>query len=143
MNTHLEFRAQRHHADLVGADDGLAGLLDALVRPELGHAVREEQQDEAAVEEVDAEQVRHEVELRVEFDDVRDGLGGGDGVGCAFGEAWGGDPVVVVVEHLDGVPAAVQQDVEDVEDEGAVRDHEGHVGPVAHGGRGLADEGSS
>ena len=134
--TNLKLGAQRHDAHLVRADYRLARLLNALVLPQLGHAVGKQQEDKAAVQQVDAEQVGHEGQLRVQAQDVGDGLGGLDGVGGALCEARRGDPVVLVVEHADGVPLAVEEHVQHVQDEGAVGDDEAHV-EVAAAAAGL------
>ena len=80
------------------------------------------------MEEIDTKEVRHERELRVKSEYIRHSLGGSDGVRCALCEAGCCDPVVVVVEHTDGVPFAMDEDVEDVQDESAVGDGETHIG---------------
>lgn len=77
------------------------------------------------MQEVDAEEIGHEGQLRVEMQDGGYGGRGGNGVGGAGVEARGGNPVWiwrVVVEHGDGVPFTVKEDVQDVEDQGAVRE---------------------
>lgn len=106
-STHLELSAKRNDAHLVRPDDGLARQLDALVRPHPRHAVREQQQDKAPVEQVDAEQVGHECQLRIELEDLADGLRRRDGVRRAAVEPRARDPVVVVVQHRYRVPLAV------------------------------------
>lgn len=128
--THLELSAQRDNAHLVRPDDSLARQLDALVRPDAGHAVREQQQYKAPVEQVDAEQVRHEGQLRVELEDLADGLRRRDGVRRAAVEPCARDPVVVVVQHRYRVPLAVQEHVQHVQDVCRVRRHQLQAGPV-------------
>lgn len=105
-------------------DYGLTRKLHALVRPELRHPVGKQQQDEAAVEQVDPKQVRHERQFRVELEDTADGQRGGDRVARAGVEPRARDPVVVVVQHRNGVPLAVQQHMQHVQDVRAIRRHQ-------------------
>lgn len=125
--TYLELCTQRHYAHLVRPNDSLASLLNTLVLPQLRHTIREEQEDKTPMQKVYAKKVGHKGEFRIEAEDVGDGLGGFDGVGCALGEARGCYPVVLVVKHAYSVPFAVEEDVEDVKDEGAVSDDEAYV----------------
>lgn len=82
------------------------------------------------MEQVDAEQVRHEGQLRVELEDLADGLRRRDGVRCAAIEPRARNPVVVVVQHRYRVPFPVQEDVQHVQDMRRVRRHELQPRPV-------------
>lgn len=116
--------------------NSLARQLDALVRTHAGHAVREQQQDKTPVQQINSEQVRHEGQLRVELEDLADGLRRRDGMRRTAVESRARDPVVVVVQHRDGVPLAVEQHVQHVQDVRRVRRHELQPGPVL-GARGC------
>lgn len=109
----LVLGVQGDDAGLVGAHDGLAGFHDARARFHL-QLVGDQQQQEAALQQVHAEEERHELEPRVVLEDVVDRLGGRHGVPGGVDEGLRGDPEVVVVEERDRVPFAREEDVEDV-----------------------------
>jgi hypothetical protein len=74
-------------------DDSLAGFLDALVLTDLRHTISKEQQDEAAVQKVNAEQIGHEGQLGISGEDDLDSFGRKYAVAGAFHEFDAGDPI--------------------------------------------------
>lgn len=126
MKTYLVLRVQSNHACLMRTDDGLAGLDDTGGGFEL-KLVGDEKEEEGALEEVDAEEEGHELEAGVELENVADGLSSGHGVTSGGDEALAADPEIVVVEEVDGIPLAGEEDVEDMHD----------VCPVGHDDAGL------
>ena len=61
------------------------------------------------MKQLDAEEVRHEADVWVEVEDLRDVFGRGDGVRHAVPEGRGGGPEVGVFEEADGVPLAADK----------------------------------
>ena len=103
---YLIFGVESHDASLVSADDGLARFDDGRAGFVL-EFVGDKEQQEAALQQVDSKEERHEAEVRVVIEDVIDSLGGSYGMRRGGDEALRGDPEVVVVEQRDRVPFAV------------------------------------
>ena len=110
---YLIFGVESHDASLVSADDGLAGFDDGRAGFVL-EFVGDKEQQEAALQQVDSKEERHEAEVRVVIEDVIDSLGGSYGMRRGGDEALRGDPEVVVIEQRDRIPFAVQQDMQGV-----------------------------
>lgn len=140
--SYLKFGAKRDDAHLVRADDILAGLFHRLIRSELRHAIGKQQQNEAALQQINTKEVRHECQLRINGENRRYRLRRGNRMRGALRKPFRRDPVVPVVQHGNGIPLSVQQDVQDVQDMRAVCLDEPHAGLVAvrrlrrvHGGQ--------
>lgn len=102
-------------------DDVFARAHEAEVRL-TGQLVRHEHEEESALQQRDAEEPRHEAQVRVVLEDIADGIGGRHRVHDGAREGLGGDPQVLVVQKVDGVPFAGDENVEDVHDMRSVRD---------------------
>jgi hypothetical protein len=117
--TYLILSVERDDTSLMCSDDCLAGL-DNLGRGLKLQLIRNEKQEERALEEVDAEEEGHELQTRVVFENAVDGFGGADGVVGCRDEALAGDPKIIVIQQIDGIPLPGEQDVKHVHDVSAV-----------------------
>ena len=140
--TYLILRIQRDNTRLMGLDNILTSPNNLLIRL-ARQLLRRKQEQEPTLQQINAEEKRHIAQIRVVLEDVGDGLGGGDGVGHCVLEGRGADPEVVVVEEVDRVPFAGDEDVQDMHDVGAVGDDDFGLdyGVGESGGAGGAGDG--
>lgn len=117
----LILRAQCHNTHLRRPDNHLTRLQDPLARLLL-QPIDNKQQQEAALQQLNAKEIRHEAHVGVVAQDLLDGLGGAERVGGRGREGRRGGPEVFVLEEGDGVPFADEEDVEDVDDVRGVGD---------------------
>ena len=122
----LILRIQRNNTRLMRSDNRLTSLHHARRRLQL-QFIRNQQQQERPLQQINPKEKGHEFEAGVKFQNVADCFSCGDGVPCRGDEALTADPQIVVIEEVDGVPFAGEEDVQDVHD----------VGPVGHDNAGL------
>lgn len=120
--TYLVFCVQRHNAGFMCADNRLARAHYTRACFAL-QFVRRQQQQKTALQEVDPEEERHEAEIRVVFQNVCRSFRRADRVPHRRDERLGRDPEVVVVQEIDRIPLASQQNVKDMHDVRPVGDH--------------------
>lgn len=97
--------------------------------------IRNQQEQETALQEINAKEEGHVAQIRVVVENLVDGLGSGHGVAGGGDEGLRGDPEVCVVEERDGVPFAVDEDVQGVHEVRAVG--EDGLGLEVRGGHAL------
>ena len=119
MFTDLILGIERHHTCLMCPDDRFASLDYVWTRFSL-QLVRNQEQQERSLEQVDAKEEGHELKARVEIEDVADGLCRVDGVAGGRDEALRADPEVVIVQQVDRIPLAREQNVQHVHDVGVL-----------------------
>lgn len=119
--THLVFRVQRDHTSFVRTYNRLACLDHIRTRLAL-KLVCNKQQQKASLQEVDSKQPRHERDVRIAVEYLVDRFGSRDRMPRSSEEGLARDPEVVVVKQRDGIPFAVEEDVERVHEVRAVSD---------------------
>lgn len=117
--THLIFRIQGNNTRFMRLDNVFTRAYHVRIRLPR-QLLRRQQKQETALQQADTEEPRHETQIRIVFKDVGDCFGGGDGVGHGCLEGRGGDPEIVVVEKVYGIPFSVYKNMEDVHYVGTV-----------------------
>ena len=99
----LILRVERDDARLCSSNDDFAGLENPLTCFLL-KSFDDEQQQKTALEELDAEEIWHEADVRVIMQESLKRVRGFEGVRDCGRKSWRGGPEVFVFEEGDGVP---------------------------------------